>query len=126
LRSVLVQGELSPADLDGLLATVGATRQAAAAYALGASRVTILVGSKFYFRSNDYLGVVIAAVANGTSQRIDVSYAGGGSGLLGIQLGAGDSLEEALFTALVGVLQSRSLRFGDPESAGAGPSAPLP
>jgi hypothetical protein len=113
MRSVLVNGEIAPSDLGSLFGSVGAESQGAVAFAFGETRIALYVGRKFYFRSNDYLGLVILAATNGVTTRIDLSYAGGGSGLLGIQLGAGDDLEAKLYEALVGLLQSRSLGFSD-------------
>ena len=113
MRSILVQGEVSPAELDGVLGSVGVQRQAITTYSLGPTRVAIVLGCKYYFRSNDYLGVALVAVSDGTAQRIDVSYAGGGAGLLGFQLGAGNDLEAHLTEALSDLLRARSLRFGD-------------
>jgi len=111
MRSVFVRGEVSPGDLSNLFASVGAEGQASTSYAFGEVRVVLLVGRKFAFRSNDYLGLVILAATNGQNQRIDVSYAGAGSGLLGVQLGAGESLETNLFNAVLQLLQARSLSY---------------
>lgn len=117
MRSVFVHGELSADDLGGLLGSAGASGQFSASYAFGDVRVVIYVGRKFMFRSNDYLGVLVVATSNGTSQRIDLSYAGGGSGMLGVQWGAGDSIELDLYDALLSLIQSRSLTY---QEAGSG------
>jgi len=109
MRSLLVQGELSGDDLQNAFRAGGADLQAATAYEFGTVKVLLLVGRKYFFRSNDQLGIVLLATTNGTTQRIDVSYAGGGSGLLGIQYGAGQSLENGLFEGIVSGVQSRSL-----------------
>jgi hypothetical protein len=111
MRSLLVQGEIAGADLSGVLSSNDATVQGAAAYAFGSTRVVLYVGRKFYFRSNDYLGVVLLATTDGASQRIDVSYAGGGAGLMGVQWGAGSDLETSLFDALVALVTSKSLQY---------------
>jgi len=126
MHSVLVRGEVPPSDLAGLFVAVGAEGQGAVGYAYGNVRIVLYVGRKFFFRSNDYLGLVILASTDGASQRIDISYAGGGSGLLGVQWGAGDSLETSLFDALLNVLRARSLAYGDPGSPGPGGGNPLP
>jgi hypothetical protein len=113
MRSLLVQGELSVADLVAAFDSTVGERQSHAAYTLGNVRVLQLVGRKFFFRSNDYLGVVLLAATDGVSQRIDIAYAGGGSGLLGVEWGAGDKLEGSLFDALTQALQARSLPYQD-------------
>lgn len=113
VRSVLVQGEVAPGDLQDLLANAGVEIQAASMYAFGATRVALFVGRKFFLRSNDRLGVVVLSAANGPVQRLDLSYAGGGSGLLGAQWGAGNDLEAQLYDGLVALLQERSMRFSD-------------
>ena len=105
MRSVLVHGELAASDLASLFGAIGADQQAAAAYAFGPARIDLFVGRKFYLRSNDYLGLVMVAATDGVSERIDVSYAGAGSGFLGIQWGAGVDLENDLFGALQAVLR---------------------
>ncbi|HTT44659.1 MAG TPA: hypothetical protein VMH38_01405 [Thermoplasmata archaeon] len=109
LRSILVQGELSPTDLEAAFSGGGAEGQASTSYAFGSVKVLMIVGRKFYFRTNDQLGAVLLATSNGQTQRIDISYAGGGSGLLGIQMGAGNDLEGNLFDSVVNTVQSRSL-----------------
>jgi hypothetical protein len=118
MRSILVQGEIEAADLSGILPSIDATVQGTGAYAFGNTRVVLYVGRKFYFRSNDYLGVVLLAATDGATQRIDVSYAGGGAGLMGVQWGAGSDLETSLFDALVALLTSKSLHYTEitPES----------
>ena len=111
MRSILVQGELSPTDLEAAFSSGGAEGQASASYAFGAVKVLLLVGRKYFLRTNDQLGAVLLASSNGQTQRIDVSYAGGGSGLLGVQLGAGNDLETNLFGSVVNTVQSRSLSY---------------
>lgn len=111
MRSLLVQGELSAAELQNAFGEGGAEGQSGSSYAYGAVKILLLVGRKYYLRSNDQLGVVLLASTNGATQRIDVSYAGGGSGLLGIQMGAGNDLENSLFDSVVSAAQSRSLSF---------------
>ncbi|HTT72745.1 MAG TPA: hypothetical protein VMG99_01145 [Thermoplasmata archaeon] len=118
MRSVLVNGEVGGDDLGGLFSAVGADAQGAVAYAFGPVRVVVLVGRKFFFRSNDYLGLVIVATTDGREQRIDISYAGGGSGLLGVQWGAGSDLESQLYTEVVGLVQRRSLSCSDAPAPG--------
>jgi hypothetical protein len=125
MRSLLVQGELSPSDLTGAFDSIGAERQGTSAYTLGNVRVLQLVGRKFFFRSNDYLGLVLLAATDGVSQRIDIGYAGGGSGLLGIQWGAGDKLEGSLFDALTQALQARSLPYQDATASPSDANQPL-
>ncbi|MCI4352615.1 MAG: hypothetical protein L3K14_04425 [Thermoplasmata archaeon] len=111
MRSLLVQGEVEAADLAELLPSVGAEVQSAAAYAFGTTRIVLYVGRKFYFRSSDYLGILLLAASDGASQRIDISYAGGGSGLMGVQWGAGTDLEASIFDAVVAVLTGKSLSY---------------
>ena len=93
---MLVQGAVTPETVIALWGSAGAEVQAATRYAFGGTAVMIVVGRKFYFRSNDYLGVVCVTTTSGGTQRIDVSYAGGGSGMLGVQWGAGNDLEAAI------------------------------
>lgn len=99
-------------------------------YLIGSTRVLLLIGRKFYFRSSDYLGVVVLAVANGAVERIDISYAGGGSGMLGLQWGAGDRLETDVANAIAEALRNAGVRFqegtGTAQGPGAGGSTPLP
>lgn len=111
MRSVFVHGERSSEDLGGLLTAVGAEAQGAAAYAFGEARVVRFVGRKFMFRSNDHLGVVVLGASNGTSQRIDLSYAGAGSGVFGMQWGADETIVTTVFRALVQMLGARSLPY---------------
>ena len=111
MRSVFVHGTLSSTDLSSLLGAIGAEGQSSVEYAFGPVRIVLLVGRKFAFRSNDYLGVVVLAASNESSQRVDVGYAGSGSGILGAQWGAGESIETNLYDALVRLLQSRSLSY---------------
>jgi|GEM_PF-4590666 len=127
MRAILVRGELGGADLSGLFATVGAEVQSATSYAFGSTRVVLIVGRKFFLRTNDRLGLVVVAASDGAVQRIDLSYAGGGSGLIGNFLyGAGDSLEAQLLDALVQLLSSRSLSYGEVPPPGPEAGRPLP
>ncbi len=111
MRSVLVRGEVSAADLDGVFRSVAGEVQWTASYALGETRVALFVGQKYMLRTNDRVGVILLSAANGSGQRIDLSSAGGGSGPLGISWGAGGSIETELYDALSQFLQSRSLVF---------------
>lgn len=131
MRSVLVHGELSGEELGQLLAAVRAQPQSSAAYAFGTTRVLLYTAKKFFFRTNDYLGLVILSTTDGVDQRIDLGWVGGGSGLMGLQMGAGDDIEDELFDALMRLIASKGLRYGDPGSpAGPGgtssPDSPLP
>jgi len=120
MRSLLIQGEVDAAGLAGLLPSVGATVQTAVSYAFGNTRIALYVGRKFTFRSNDYLGILLLAASDGTSQRIDVSYAGGGAGFLGAVWGAGRDLEDNLIGVLADVLASRSLQYSEIRPEGGG------
>jgi hypothetical protein len=113
VRSLLVQGELPPEELAGLLPAVGADVQTSVGYAFGTVRVFLYVGRKFTFRSSDYLGLTLLAASDGKTQRIDVSYAGGGAGLMGIEWGAGRSLETSLVDAVVAALGEKSLQYSE-------------
>jgi hypothetical protein len=109
MRSVLVHGEIPPEELQGLFASGGLEPQSQAAYAFGGVRVAIFVGRKHFFRTNSYLGLVLVASADGTTQRIDICQAGGGSGLIGMEWGAGDDLEAAVYNALAAAIETKGL-----------------
>jgi len=113
MRSLLVQGELGAVDLAGVLPAIGITVQNSVGYSIGNTRVVLYVGRKFYFRSNDYLGIVVLTATTENSQRIDLNYAGGGSGMMGVQWGAGRDLETTLFDAIVAALVARSLAYSE-------------
>ena len=109
MRTILVQGELPPSDLAEVLPQAGVEVQSTAAYAFGSCRIAVFVGRKHYFRSNSYLGVVLVAATDGTTQRLDVGQAGAGAGLMGIEWGAGDDLEASVYNELVSAIQARGL-----------------
>ena len=109
MRSVLVHGEVSPEELSQLIQSAGVESQAAAAYAFGTTRITILLGRKHFFRTNSYLGLSVVAATDGTTQRIDIGQAGGGSGLIGMEWGAGDDLEAAIYNSLASLLKERGI-----------------
>lgn len=109
MRSILVQGELSNDQLASTFQGVVGEVQTVITYAFGSVRVVLLVGRKFFFRSNDYLGLALLATTDGTTQRIDMSIAGGGSGVFGVQWGAGASFEEELYQAISSALAQSSL-----------------
>jgi len=123
---MLVQGAVTPETVIALWGSAGAEVQAATRYAFGGTAVMIVVGRKFYFRSNDYLGVVCVTTTSAGTQRIDVSYAGGGSGMLGVQWGAGNDLESSLFDAIASLLRQRGIAFNEISPEAPPPSAPLP
>jgi hypothetical protein len=113
MKSLLVQGEVPAPDLLGLFSAIGAQVQGSAAYAFGTTRIFLGFGSKYYFRTSDYIGIVLFAATDGASQRIDVSYVGGGSGVFGVQMGAGSDLENSLSDAVISLLSERSLQYTD-------------
>jgi len=109
MQSVLLRGELSPADLGEVVEAAGAEIQDSAAYAFGSTRIYLTVGRKHFFRTNSYLGVVLLAATDGATQRIDIAHAGGGSGLMGIEWGSGDDLEGEIAAALGKLIRDRGL-----------------
>jgi len=117
MRAVFVHGEVSAEELQSVLTGAGASVQSAATYAFGDVRVALFVGEKFFFRTNDHLGLVVLGTSNGTTQRIDISVAGKGAGAFGGMLGAGDSFETDAYNALVGILNGRSLQYQDAGAA---------
>jgi hypothetical protein len=113
MRSLLIQGEIEAAELGEVLPGAGAKVQTSLAYAFGATHVALFVGRKFTFRSNDYLGIVLMTASDGTTQRVDVSYAGGGSGILGAVWGAGRDIEDAVGDAIRSIAQRRGLQCSE-------------
>ncbi len=109
MLSIVVRGELPPEDLGAIFEGVGVETQGRAAYAFGATRVQVFLGRKHFFRTNSYLGVAMVASSDGTTQRIDIGQAGGGSGLLGAEWGAGNELEASVYNALSSALEERGL-----------------
>ena len=83
--------------------------QGAAAYAFGGTRISLFLGRKHFFRMNSYLGVSLVAATDGATQRIDIGQAGGGSGLIGMEWGAGDDLEASIYNSLAALLQQKGL-----------------
>ncbi len=110
MRSLLIHGEIGPNELGDSLPAAGAKVQTAVAYAFGTTRVCLFVGRKFTFRSNDYLGIIVLAATDGTTQRIDVTYSGGGSGLIGMVWGAGQDIENEVGNAILSMAQQRGLQ----------------
>ncbi len=110
MRSLLIHGEIGPAELGEILPSAGAKVQTAVAYAFGTTRVCLFVGRKFTFRSNDYLGIILMAATDGATQRIDVTYSGGGSGLMGMVWGAGQDIENEVGNAILGMAQQKGLQ----------------
>ncbi len=119
MRSVFVHGELGPADIQSLLASVDAQPSAQTAYQFGPVRVTLVVGRKYFFRTDDHLGLVILATSNGTAQRIDISAAGGGkAGLLTGISSASDKIETDAYAALTQLLADKGLSSQDTTGTG--------
>jgi hypothetical protein len=130
VRTILCASD-APDELIGrAFATVVDEVQREVRYQVGPSRVALFVGSKFFFRTNDRIAGILLAVSNGATERIDLIYGGGGSGLLGAQWGAGDDLEGQLTEAIAGALRGAGLRFeespGTPEGPSPPGSSPLP
>ena len=109
MRSVVVRGELPPEDLRSVVENAGVEIQGGAAYAFGPTRIVFFLGRKHFFRTNSYLGLSLVAATDGTTQRIDIGQAGGGVGLMGLEWGAGDDIEAAVYNALVQLLNERGL-----------------
>jgi hypothetical protein len=123
MRSILVKGDV-PDELvaNAVRATTGEIQQQVR-YLFGTTRITLFVAQKYFFRTNDRLGLIVLAVSNGSSERIDMTYSGGGSGLLNVQWGAGDELEESFHAALVQALRSAGFR-SEPSSPDGGTAPP--
>jgi hypothetical protein len=121
MRSLLVQGEIDATEIAAVLPTAGAKVQTAVGYAFGATRIALYIGRKYTFRSNDYLGIILLAASDGTTQRIDVSYAGGGSGMLGVVWGAGTDLENEVLNAISQVASRLGLRCTEVASGASEP-----
>jgi len=109
MSSLLIRGEVPPDDLQAVLRNAGAEIQGASAYAFGTTRIALFVGRKHYFRTDSYLGIALVASTDGTAQRIDIGHAGGGSGLLGTEWGAGDDLETNVYNGVLALLRERGL-----------------
>ena len=69
-------------------------------YTIGSASVFIILGNRFFFRSDDYLGAALVAVTDKSGQRIDLGAAGKGQGLLGLTWGAGDKIENELLDSI--------------------------
>lgn len=87
MRSVLVRGAATGADLGGVFRSVAGDVQRTASYSLGKIRIALFVGQKYMLRTNDRVGVIMLSAANGSGQRIDLSSAGGATGITGISWG---------------------------------------
>lgn len=110
MRTLAVGGELFRQDLEGAFANLGIRSPAGAGYELGEVRVMVLVGEKYFIRTNTRVGVVVVAASDGRIQRIDVLHAGGAEGVLGIELGAGEDLEDKIFDYLASLAEQRGFR----------------
>jgi uncharacterized protein DUF6054 len=109
MQSIVIQGELSAQDLQSALDASGVEREAAAAYAFGEVRVIVLVGQKYFMRTNTRVGVAVVAATDGKTQRIDIAQAGGAQGLFGVEWGAGDSIEAGVYNEIGALAQQRGL-----------------
>jgi hypothetical protein len=109
MRSILVHGEVSAEELGGVVEGAGVEIQGSTAYAFGGTRICLFLARKHFFRTNSYLGVSLVAATDGITQRIDIGQAGGGSGLIGMEWGAGDDLEASIYNSLAALLQEKGL-----------------
>ena len=109
MHSILVHGEVSTEELRAVVERAGIELQGAASYAFGGTRISLFLGRKHFFRTNSYLGVSLVAATDGTTQRIDIGQAGGGSGLIGMEWGAGDDLEASIYNSLASLLHEKGL-----------------
>lgn len=66
----------------------------------GQCRIDIVAGSKYFFRTNDVIGLFLTLFYDGVNTKVDGGRIGGGSGLLRIRWGAGNRLEEELTKGL--------------------------
>ncbi len=107
MRTLVLRGEVVPDELVGVLADVGVETQGSAAYAFGHTRILLILGRKHFLRANSYLGLALLASTDGTTQRIDVGHAGAGSGVLGIDWGAGEDLETSVYNLLLELVQQK-------------------
>ncbi len=64
------------------------------------SSVTFMSGTKYFLRTNDYIGFSLMIFYDGAKSVIDFGRTGGGSGILGIRMGAGNKLEERFLESL--------------------------
>jgi hypothetical protein len=112
-QSFVVQGSLSEDELESVLRRAGTEVQGRNSFVFGDCQVALFVAQKYFFRTSDFVGATLVAISRAGSQRIELASAGGGSGVLGVQLGAGEKLEDTLRQSLIDALKQKGFAFTD-------------
>ncbi len=73
--------------------------------------ISIFGGSKFMFRTGDYVGVVFLIETYEKMQRIDVISLGGGKGIFNLKYGAGKAIENSIMEEIEKVANKMSVEF---------------
>lgn len=71
----------------------------------------IVSGSKYMFRTNDYVGFLVISQYDGSEQFIRAIMVGGGKGIMNLKWGAGSSLEKKFIEKIEEVAGKMSMDF---------------
>lgn len=111
MHSLMLNSTVPLDFLKGVVSEVSSETMDPLEYESDGTEITILAATKYYFRTNDRVGFfLVSSISNG-KQRIDLSAIGGGSGLLGITLGATARYEEEVFLNLDKKLSEQGITY---------------
>lgn len=109
MQSYKVSGTIAPEELKNLVEEVSSQVENFVSYPFDGTVITVIGAGKYYMRTNDTVGFYMFSVSKNSEQRIDFSSAGGGSGLLNLNLGSKKKYEEEIASALDNLVQGRGL-----------------
>ncbi len=93
-------GKIDSGEVIDLFTRVVGNVEYSSTHTSGQCRIDIVAGSKYFFRTNDVIGLFLTLFYDGVNTKVDGGRIGGGSGLLRIRFGAGNKLEEELTNGL--------------------------
>jgi hypothetical protein len=111
LRTLTISGKIGIPKLREIFNAIVDEIEFEKEYKSAEKSINLLAGSKFMFRTGDYVGVVLLIETNENSQRIEVVSLGGGKGIFNLKYGAGKSIENSILRNIETVANKMSLRF---------------
>lgn len=109
MKSMEIRGKLDQDSVATIFSTEISDNEFQRSYKTQNIEIMVITGSRYFLRTSDMVGFCLFYVYDGISTRLDFGRVGGGSGLLGIRLGAGDKAEESMCDKIKQLAESEGL-----------------
>lgn len=113
MRSISVGGKLDIEEIENVFRSQIGEIEYSKSYKSQGVEVSIITGTRFFLRTDDYVGFCLLRYYDGTGTKMDLGRVGGGSGLLGVRLGAGNKVEEKILNEIRSLAESQGYLVSD-------------